>query len=53
MSHEPFSLFHHSMLILFDYFSEMIHFISQESSMRAKQLCVLTTTESRAKIWRQ
>ena len=30
-----------------------MHCISQEASMRAKQVCALTTTESRAKIWRQ
>ena len=41
------SLFHHSVL---DYFSVMIHCISLEASIRAKQFCVLATTESRAKI---
>ena len=53
MSHGPFSLFYHSVLLLFDCFSVMIHCISKEASLRAKQFCVLTTTESRAKIWRQ
>ena len=53
MSHAPFSLFHHSVLICFTWFSVMIHCISKEASMRALQFCVLTTTESSAKIWHQ
>ena len=47
MSHEPFSLYHHTVFIGFDYFSAIIHCISKEASMRAKQFCVLTTPESR------
>ena len=35
MSHEPFSLFHHSVLILLDRFSVMMHCISYEASTRA------------------
>ena len=37
MSHEPFSLFHDSVLILIRFVSVMIHCISLEASMRAKQ----------------
>ena len=36
------------MLMGIDCISMMIHCISSEASMRAKQFCVLTTTESRA-----
>ena len=37
---EPFSLFHHSVLICLDSFSVMIHCNSSEASMRAKHfLC--------------
>ena len=44
VSHEPFSLFHHSVLMLTDCFSVTMHCISWEASMRLKQfLCVLTT----------
>ena len=50
MRHEPFFLFHHNVLILLDCFSVMIHCISKEAFMRAKQLFVLVTKESRAKI---
>ena len=42
---------YYSVLII-DCFSLMIHCISQRASMRAKQFCILTTTESRVKIWR-
>ena len=49
-SHEPFSLYHHNVLILFNCFFVMIHCISKEAAMRAKQFCILTTTESRAKV---
>ena len=34
MSHEPFSLFHHSVLIWLDCFSMVIHCNSYEASMR-------------------
>ena len=38
--HEPFSLFHRSVLILFDCFSVMIHCNCNEASLQAKKsLC--------------
>ena len=50
---EPFSLFHHSVLTWLDCFTVMVHCISFEASMRVKNVCVLITTESKAKIWYQ
>ena len=47
---EPFSLFHHSVLILFEYFSMMIDCNSKRASMRAEHFCTSTTAGSRAKI---
>ena len=38
MSHAPFSLFHHSVLIWFGSFSVMMRCTDKEASMRAKQL---------------
>ena len=44
---EPFSLFHHRVLIRLFLCDDALH---KEASMPAKQFCVLTATESRAKI---
>ena len=35
---EPFSLFHHSMIYIFDYFPVVIHWISKEASAQAQHL---------------
>ena len=38
VSHEPFSLFHHSVLICLDCFSVMMYCICKAASMQAKQV---------------
>ena len=54
MSREPFSLFHHGVFCFYCFsVTVMMYCISWEASSRAKHICVLTATKSRAKIWFQ
>ena len=55
MSRVPFSLFHHSVVILLDCFSVMIrvHFYSKDASMRVELFLCFNNADSRAKIWCQ
>ena len=53
MSHEPFSMFYHNELMLFDCFFVMMYCIGSEACMRAKKYYILTIEESIAKICRQ
>ena len=43
--------FHHNISIWLDSSYVMVHCISYEASLRAKHVCVLTTADSRPKIW--
>ena len=49
--HVPFSLFRHGVLIWWDCFSVVVRYNSWESSMRAKQFCILPIPESEARLW--
>ena len=53
MSHDIFSLYHHSGLICLDCFSVMYIAIVWKPPCELKSIFVLTITESRANIWLQ